>query len=46
MLTNNITKNKMTKTLNANIKNDDKVKFINIQFPKAKFLNIFNTSNK
>ena len=41
IITNNI-KNKILHKVNNNIKRDDKIKFINIKFPKAKFLNIFN----
>ena len=44
---NNNGKNKNLQQIkNNNTKIDDKVKFINIQFPKAKFLNIYNTNNK
>ena len=41
IITNNI-KNKILHKVNNNIKKDDKIKFINIKFPKAKLLNIFN----
>ena len=41
MENNNQIKNFST-VLTNNYKNDKKVKFINIQFPKAKFINIFN----
>jgi hypothetical protein len=41
IISNNI-KNKILHKVNNNIKKDDKIKFINIKFPKAKLLNIFN----
>ena len=44
-ITNNI-KNTINQNANNNnnYKKDDKVKFINVQFPKAKFINIFNNN--
>ena len=43
-ITNNIKNKIIQKVNNNNYKKDDKVKFINVQFPKAKFINIFNNN--
>ena len=43
----NYMKNKVSQKVNNNnnnLKKDDKVKFINVQFPKAKLLNLFNNN--
>ena len=40
----NNVKNKIVQKVNNNYKKDDKIKFINVQFPKAKFINIFNNN--
>ena len=42
----NLKYNRNQKIANNNLNKDEKVKFINITFPKAKFLNIINNKNK